>query len=283
MHKLRDLNPFHDRFGYLSLVAIGIAVLALGLLLRSDLFLSVVNFVLELIGWAGILGGAAIAAAGVVAYGHQNGWWEGLIERSGQSGKRFPMIRGISGSVVFLLVLLFFFLPWMTISCFDEELVTLSGTDIMGITRVNDIPSGVAEDDYGIGDALGSEAALLYVAALLAIAGGALFFLPEGQGRYVRAGLAGAGLVCILAFVFLTLASTASELGVGIGELGEAGVGIGWKIGFWLSLLALVAAIAVQFIPMPFADEEKPQGGNSDLSPGQRDTPELGDSPDGEG
>ena len=145
MHKLRDLNPFHDRFGYLSLVAIGIAVLALGLLLRSDLFLSVVNFVLELIGWAGILGGAAIAAAGVVAYGHQNGWWEGLIERSGQSGKRFPMIRGISGSVVFLLVLLFFFLPWMTISCFDEELVTLSGTDIMGITRVDDIPSGVAE------------------------------------------------------------------------------------------------------------------------------------------
>ena len=283
MHKLRDLNPFHDRFGYLSLVAIGIAVLALGLLLRSDLFLSVVNFVLELIGWAGILGGAAIAAAGVVAYGHQNGWWEGLIERSGQSGKRFPMIRGISGSVVFLLVLLFFFLPWMTISCFDEELVTLSGTDIMGITRVDDIPSGVAEDDYGIGDALGSEAALLYVAALLAIAGGALFFLPEGQGRYVRAGLAGAGLICILAFVFLTLASTASELGVGIGELGEAGVGIGWKIGFWLSLLALVAAIAVQFIPMPFADEEKPQDGSNDLNPVRRDTLEMDDDPDGGG
>ena len=283
MRRLQEINPLYDRYGHLSLVAFGGGVLALGLLLRSDFFLSVVNFVLELIGWAGILGGVAVAAAGVVAHGQQNGWWEGLIERSGQSGKRFPMIRGLSSSVVFLLVLLFFFLPWMTISCFDEELVTVSGTDIMGITRVDDIPSGVADDDYGIGDALGSEAALLYVAALLVIAGVALFFLPEGQGRYIRAGLAGAGLVCILAFVFLTLSSTASELGVGIGELGDAGVGIGWQIGFWLSLLALVVAVVLQLVPMPFADEEKPQGGNGDLNPGQRGTPEIGDDPDGEG
>ena len=154
-------------------------MLLLGFLLRSDFFLSVVDFVLELLGWAGILGGVAIATAGVVAHGQQKGWWDALIERSGQSGKRFPMVRGLSSSVVFLLVLLFF-LPWMTISCFDEELVTVSGTDIMGTTRVDDIPSGVADDEYGIGDALGSETALLYVAALIVIAGGALFSLPEG-------------------------------------------------------------------------------------------------------
>ena len=283
MHNLRDLNPFHERFGYLSLVAIGIVALALGLLLRSDFFLNVVNFVLELLGWVGILGGVAIAAAGVVALGQQNGWWEGFIERSGQSGKRFPMVRGLSSSIVFLLVLLFFFLPWMTISCFDEELVTVSATDIMGITQVDDIPSGVADDDYGIGDALGSEAALLYVATLLVIAAGALFFLPEGQARYIRAGLAGAGLVCILAFVYLTLSSTASELGVGIGELEDAGVGIGWQIGFWLSLLALVVAVVLQLVPMPFADEEIAQSGNGDTSAGQRGTPEIGDDPDGEG
>ena len=65
----------------------------------------------------------------------------------------------------------------------------------MGITQVDDIPSDVADGDYGIGDALGSEAALLYVAALLAIAGGALFFLPGTQGSYIRAGIAGAGIV----------------------------------------------------------------------------------------
>ena len=104
------------------------------------------------------------------------------------------MIRGLSGSAVFLLVLVFFFLPWMSVSCFGEEVLTASGADVMGITRIDDIPSDVADGDYGIGDALGSEAALLYVAALLAIAGGVLFFLPERRGSYIRAGVAGAGI-----------------------------------------------------------------------------------------
>ena len=231
-------------------------VLLLGLLLRSDFFLGIVDFVLELLGWAGILGGAAIAAAGVVAYGREKGWWDRLIESGGQSEKRLPMVRGLSSSAVFLLALLFFFLPWMSVSCFGEEAMTLSGADMMGITQIDDIPSDVGDDDYGIGDALGSEAALLYVAALLAIAGGALFFLPEGQGRYIRAGLAGVGLVCILAFLFLTLSSIASELGVGIGELEEAGIKISWEFGLWLSLLALVAAAAVQFVPLPDIDNQ---------------------------
>ena len=168
-------------------------------LLRSDFFLSIVDFVLELLGWAGILGGAAIAAAGVVAYGNEKGWWDRLIESSGQSDKRFPMVRGLSSSAVFLLVLLF-------------------------------------------------------------------FFLPVGRGSYIRAGLAVVGLLCLLAYVFLTLSSAASELGVGIGELEEAGLEIGWKIGFWLSLLALVVVIVLQFIPMPSANEETTHGEDSDTS-----------------
>ena len=280
MQRLRDINPLHDRFGYLSLVALGVGVLLLGLLLRSDLFLGIVDFVLELLGWAGILGGAAIAAAGVVAYGNEKGWWDRLIESRGQSEKRLPMLRGLSSSAVFLLALLFFFLPWMTISCFGEELVTVSGTDIMGITKVDDIPSEIADDDYGIGDALGSEAALLYVAALLVIVGGSVFFLPERRGSYIRAGIAGVGLLCLLAYVFLTLSSAASELGVGIGELEEAGLEIGWQIGFWLSLLALVAVIVLQFIPMPFADEETTHGGNGDFSVFRSDAPPADDNPE---
>ena len=266
MQRIRDINPLHERFGHLSLAVFGVGVLLLGLLLRSDFFLSIVDFVLELLGWAGILGGAAIAAAGVVAYGNEKGWWDRLIESSGQSGKRLPMVRGLSSSAVFLFVLIFFFLPWMSVSCFDEELVTVSGTDIMGITKVDDIPSEIASDDYGIGDALGSEAALLYVAALLVIVGGSVFFLPERRGSYIRAGLAVVGLLCLLAYVFLTLSSAASELGVGIGELEEAGLEIGWKIGFWLSLLALVVVIVLQFIPMPFANEEVTHGEDSDTS-----------------
>ena len=125
---------------------------------------------------------------------------------------RLSLARGLSGSALFVLVLVFFFLPWMSISCFDEEVLTVSGADVMGITEIDDIPSDVAGDDYGIGDALGSEAALLYLAALLAIAGAALFFLPDRQGSYTRAGLAGAGIVCILLFLFLKLSSLPSQM-----------------------------------------------------------------------
>ena len=95
------------------------------------------------------------------------------------------MIRGLSGSALFLLVLVFFFLPWMSVSCFGEEVLTASGADVMGITRIDDIPSDVADGDYGIGDALGSEAALLYVAALLAIAGARSSSCPKsGAATY---------------------------------------------------------------------------------------------------
>ena len=140
------------------------------------------------------------------------------------------MLRGLSSSAVFLLALLFFFLPWMSDYLLRRgDTHVRPGTDIMGITKVDDVPSEVANDDYGIGDALGSEAALLYVAALLVIVGGSVFFLPERRGSYIRAGIAGVGLLCLLAYVFLTLSSAASELGVGVGELGEAGLGIGWQ------------------------------------------------------
>ena len=260
MERLKRINPLHERFGYLGVVVLGIVVLLIGLLLRSDIFLSVVGFVLEIIGWLGILGGAAIAAAGVAAFGHERGWWDRIIEANSRSGAKMPLARGLSGSALFLLAILFFFLPWTSVSCFDEELLSASGADIMGITQIDDIPSEIADDDYGIGDALGSEAALLYIAVLLAVAGGVLFFLSGRQGSYVRAGLAGAGIVCLIAFVLLSLLSAASELGVGIGELEDAGIGISWKIGFWLSLLAYIAAIVIQFVPLPFADEPAEDG-----------------------
>ena len=260
MERLERINPLHERFGYLGVVVLGIVVLLIGLLLRSDIFLTVVGVVLEILGWIGILGGATTVIAGIAAFGHERGWWDRIIEGNSRSGAKMPLMRGLSGFALFLLVLIFFFLPWMSVSCFDEELLTASGTDIMGITQIDDIPSEIADDDYGIGDALGSEAVLLYIAVLLAVTGGAMFFLPGRQGIYVRAGLAGAGIVCLLAFVLLTLSSAASELGVGIGELEDAGIAISWKIGFWLALVGYIAAIAIQFVPLPFFDEPAVDG-----------------------
>lgn len=254
MERLKRINPLHERFGYLGVVALGIVVLMIGLLLRSDLFLTVVGFVLEILGWLGILGGAATAITGIVAFGNERGWWDRIMQSSGQSGVKVPLLRGLSGSAAFLLVIIFFFLPWMSVSCFGDEVFTASGMDLVGITEIDDLPPEVGDGDYGIGDALTSEAALLYVAALLALAGAALFFLPDRPGAYIRAGIAGAGLLSLLAFVFLTLSSAASELGVGIGELGDVGIEISWKFGFWLALLAYAAAIVLQFVPLPDID-----------------------------
>ena len=88
-------------------------------------------------------------------------------------------------------------------------------------------------------------------------------------------------MACILAFVFLTLSSIASELGVGIGELEDAGIVISWKFGLWLSLLGFITAAALQFVPMPFADKERAMGGSVDVSKVQDWTgPSLADYDD---
>ena len=204
MERLKRINPLHSRFGYLGIVVIGIIVLLIGLLLRSDIFLTVVSVVLEVLGWVGIVGGGTTAVAGTVAFGQERGWLARFTEAGEQPGGRIPLIRGLSGSVLFLLVLAFFFLPWMSVSCYGNERFTASGTDILGITEVEDLPYEIGEGDYGIGDALSSEGVLLYVAALLAIAGAGVFFLPGRRGTYTRAGIAGAGILCLLAFVPLT-------------------------------------------------------------------------------
>ena len=44
-------------------------------------------------------------------------------------------------------------------------------------------------------------------------------------------------------------------MGVGIGELEDAGIVVSWKFGLWLTLLGFIAAAALQFVPMPSANK----------------------------
>ena len=67
MERLKRINPLHERFGYLGVVVLGIVVLLIGLLLRSDIFLTVVGVVLEILGWVGILGGVATTVIAGIA------------------------------------------------------------------------------------------------------------------------------------------------------------------------------------------------------------------------
>ncbi|MCY4623740.1 MAG: hypothetical protein OXC99_01850 [Chloroflexi bacterium] len=70
----------HDRFGYPGLIAIGVAAVALGLMVRSDVAADLLEAILELIGWVGIVGGAAIAIAGAVGYANERGWLKQTME-----------------------------------------------------------------------------------------------------------------------------------------------------------------------------------------------------------
>ena len=73
MERLKRINPLHERFGYLGVVVLGIVVLLISLLLRSDVFLTFVGVVLEILGWVGILGGATTVIADIAAFGNERG------------------------------------------------------------------------------------------------------------------------------------------------------------------------------------------------------------------
>ena len=268
MEKLQQINPLHERFGYLSLVAYGVVLALIGLFVRSHILITIINFVLEVIGWIAIIGGIAVALAGVAAFGHEKGWWDKIIasnqaaDASAGASPKIPMFRGLSGAGVSVLILIFFIIPWVSFSCLGEEIVTLSATDIMAITSVEELDDALSqagEDEYGITDAIASEAALLYIAALLAIAGGALFFLPGKKGNYIRAGISGAGILSLVLYLIITIVQLGSEAA-------DAGVEISWKIGFYLAVLGFIAATALQLAPLPFADAPK-ENGADDATP----------------
>ena len=93
MKKLQEFNPLYSRFGHLSLLAMGLALILLGFIVRNDAYLTLLSLALQIVGWAAIIVGAAIAIAGVAAYGHQRKWWDPLITTTDDPKKASPIIR----------------------------------------------------------------------------------------------------------------------------------------------------------------------------------------------
>lgn len=235
MDKIKNIDPLHGRFGYLSLSMYGIVLLLLGVLIRSDFFINIVSLVLKIIGWASVAGGAGIAIVGVVAFGYERGWWDKIMERTGgdagQADSKMQYVRGLSSSALFIITLLFFFLPWVSV------FVPVSAIQMMGIIE-SDI---IGEPDIGQGL---SDAPLLYVMAALSIIGAALFFLPQKMGGYIRAGIAGVSILFIALFVVI-----ATE------EI------LGFAYGLWLTTLGYIAVVIIQFVPLPFAESSGESAG----------------------
>ena len=85
MEILRRFNPLHNRFGDRALIGIGIVVLVVGILVQTGVVSNVLVFILESIGWVGILGGIAISVAGTVALLKEKGTSNIPVESTGQA------------------------------------------------------------------------------------------------------------------------------------------------------------------------------------------------------
>ena len=151
-----------------------------------------------------------------------------------------------------LVALLFFLLPWVTVSCADQTLISMSGVDLAtgSITAHNPI-TGEAGHPPGSGD---PDWPVLIGALLIAGAFLLGFLLPRAQAAIVSiAALAGAaaliGYSVLIRLPARIHADSSSQIvqGMNRGEF-EHLIRVGTAPGFWLTLAALAAAIIASWM-----------------------------------
>ena len=231
--------------GELIAIAAGIGTIAVGLIIRTDIFTLIMSIILEILGWASVVAGIVAIGAGIYSYGAKRHWWDPAIKFVREKNLT-PMLRGIFSSATFFLVLPFLLLPWLTLSSSFRDSESVLGISMFDFT-------GSSSAGFGDPGAMGViSIASPYLVVLLAIAGVALFFLREDRrGKHIRAAIGGAGVLALIILAVSTQLAIAEVIGVDISELGGS---LNWAIGYWLSMIAFIAAIALQYIPMPAAN-----------------------------
>jgi hypothetical protein len=160
-----------------------------------------------------------------------------------------------------VLALLFFLLPWVTISCAEQTLVTMSGVDLATghvtmhnpVTNQTESPPGAEGGDM-----------LVIVGAVLILAALAATFILKGRNGFLTA-IGGCALaVAALCYTVLVRIPGAARVDPtaamgGSGSPGAMGptpeqmaamIRVETQIGFWLTILALVAAIVLNVLAM---------------------------------
>jgi hypothetical protein len=167
-----------------------------------------------------------------------------------------------------VLALLFFFLPWVTVSCADQTLVSMTGVDLAtGHVTMHNPMTNQMERPPGAesGDLLVILGAVLILAALAAT------FVLRGRNGLI-AGIAGSALAAaalcytVLVRIPATAHSSASIPGAGPGSMGPTPaemaqmIEIETQIGFWLTILALAAAVLLDVLALRPAAVPSPPG-----------------------
>lgn len=165
------------------------------------------------------------------------------------------------GRVAKIVALLLFVLPWVTVSCAEQTLISMSGVDLATgkITMTNPMTQ-VSESAPGSGDG----DMLVIVGAVLILLSLTATFVPKRRTGAL-AGMAGAaGAAAALAYtVLVRVPESARANALSSGNAGAQGMSqaqlaemirVNIELGFWLVLVALAAAAVLDLLAIRATD-----------------------------
>jgi hypothetical protein len=157
-----------------------------------------------------------------------------------------------------VVALLLFFLPWVTVSCAEQTLISMTGFDLATgnltmtnpVTHVSESPPGGGKGDL-----------LVVIGAALILLSLAVTFVMKGRTGVlaaivgtVLAGVALAYTVLVRIPVSARAGALAGSDGGGSGGMNQAQIAemikVNVEIGFWLMLAALAAAAVLGFMAL---------------------------------
>jgi len=162
------------------------------------------------------------------------------------------------GRIAKVIALLLFVLPWVTVSCADQTLVSMSGVDLATghiSMAANPMGGSASVPAQHSGDLL------VIVGALLILAGLVVSFILKGSKGAMAAGACAALAAASLAYTVLVKipGQARADATTGTGGGGAGGpspeqiaemIKVNIQIGFYLCLAALIAAVVFDFLAM---------------------------------
>lgn len=176
------------------------------------------------------------------------------------------------GRIAKIVALLLFVLPWVTVSCADQTLVSMTGIDL-ATGHVN-----MVANPLGGGAALSAPAEhsgdmFVILGAVLILAGLLITFVLKGaKGTMAAAACAALAAVSLVYAVLVRIPGTArTDATTSAGGSGAGGptpeqiagmIKVNIQIGFYLCLAALIAAIVFDLLAMKEARAPAVAGGS---------------------
>ena len=153
------------------------------------------------------------------------------------------------------IALLAFLLPWMTISCSNQKIAEASGFGL-AFGRISAMGQAASASDW-------ASMNLWLILALVAIAGGLFLLFTKGrEAAKLVLGTSVAALVLILVGTWryskdaIMVEAAKDGSNGGMDQAALAMIQVNWHFGYWLVLLALIAAAVMAWLVMSGKEAE---------------------------